>query len=100
MTLLPHPSIGLVVAIHSGGGRRWNGGHSLVGGEAVSVVDCVEVDLLHPCALWWNVIDIIVCLPFGVDHAVLYYGHCLWTSGGWSKFLGEWASLRYRMVLL
>ena len=22
------------------------------------------------------------CVPFGVDQAVLYYWHCLWTSGG------------------
>ena len=22
------------------------------------------------------------CVPFGVDQAVLYYSHCLWTSGG------------------
>ena len=30
------------------GAPRWNGGHSLAGGEAVSkVVDCVEVDLLN-----------------------------------------------------
>ena len=38
--------------------------------------------------------------PFGVDQAVLYYWHCLWISGGQSKFVGEWASLRNRMVLL
>ena len=29
------------------------------------------------------------CVPFGVDQAVLYYWHCLWTSGGRWKFLGE-----------
>ena len=34
--------------------------------------------------VWWNVIDVI-----GVDQAVLYYWHCLWTSGGRWKFLGE-----------
>ena len=33
------------------------------------------------------------CVPFCVDQAVLYYWHCLWTSGGRSKFIGEWASL-------
>ena len=23
----------------------------------------------------------VLCVPFGVDQAVLYYWHCLWTSG-------------------
>ena len=32
--------------------NQWNGGHSLAGGEAVRVVDCVEVDLLHPRRKW------------------------------------------------
>ena len=29
-----------------------------------------------------------VVIDGGVDQAVLYYWHCLWTSGGRSKFLG------------
>ena len=47
-----------------------------------------------------NVIDV----PFGVDQgcAVLLalFVDFQWASGGRSKFLGEWASLRNRMVLL
>ena len=64
---------------------RWNTRHSLARGEADSVwkvVDCVEVDLLHPRRKWVVWLCIIVCL-------LVYYWHCLWTSGGRSKFLGE-----------
>ena len=49
--------------------QRPPGGHSLAGGEAVSVwkvVDCVEVDLLHPHRKW----AVVEC------HCVLYYWHC------------------------
>ena len=49
------PGRGLPVCSVSGG-PRWNGGHNLAGGEAISVwkvVDCVEVDLLHPQS-WSN----------------------------------------------
>ena len=28
------------------------------------------------------------------------YWHCLWTFGGRLKFLGEWASLKNRMVVM
>ena len=52
-----------------------------------------EVDLVVVVGVWWNVIDVIVYLLV----AVLYYWHCLWISGGRSKFLG---SLRNRIVLL
>ena len=72
------------------------------------VVDCVEVDLFHPLRKWvvcdygGGVVECHRrhCMPFGVDKAVLYYWHCLWASGGRSKFLEEWASLRNRMVVL
>ena len=70
--LLPCPSIGQSV-----NEARWNGG--LAGGKAVSVVDCVEVGLLHPRRKW--VVVEHHCVPFGVDQAVLY---CLWASGGCS----------------
>ena len=44
-----------------------------------------------PTQLWWGCSG---CVPFGC----IYYWHYLWTSsGGLSKFLGEWVSL---MVLL
>ena len=28
------------------------------------------------------------CVPFGIDQAVLYYWHCLWTSG-WLSVVGQ-----------
>ena len=76
-------------------GPKWNGRHSLAGGEAVSmwkVVDCVggfappmqEVGYVVVMGVWWNVIDVTGCavlLALFVDF--------WWASGGWSKFLGE-----------
>ena len=58
-----------------GGRPRWNGGH--IEERLSEVVDCVEVDLLHPHRKWvlWNVIDVIVCL-------LVLSRHCLWTSSG------------------
>ena len=57
------------------------------------IVDCVEVDLLHPHRLWW---DVIVCLLVLTRLCCALFV----TSGGRWKFLGEWASFRNRMVLL
>ena len=83
---------------------RWNG---VWLEERLSVcenfVDCVEVDMLHPrrrwlcCCdgVWWNVIKCAFwCWP---GCAVLL---ALFGSGGRSKFIGEWASLRNWMGLL
>ena len=92
------PSIGLVEAFQSdhGGWRR-----------GCQVIDCVEVDLLHPRRkwvvwLWWGyVIDLIVCLLVLTRLCFTIGIFCgLPVCFRWSKFLGEWASLRNRMVLL
>ena len=39
--------------------------------------------------VWWNVIDVIVCLLV-LTRLCCIIGHCLWTSSGRSKRLGEW----------
>ena len=70
-----------------GGGPRWNGGHSQ---ESLSVCERLLIvwrwncSTHAGCGLWLNVTDVIVCL-------------LVLTSGGRSKFLGEWTSLRNRM---
>ena len=45
----------------------------------------------------WKVVDWRwICSGSGLCGSVALYWHCLWTS----EFLGEWASLRNRMLLL
>ena len=49
---------------------------------AGKVVNCMGVDLLHPRRKWvvWGCGGMSSTSLFGVDQAVLYYWHCLWTS--------------------
>ena len=81
--------------------HNWPGSGPPPGMAGTARSRVMEVDYLHHAGnglLWWGVVK---ChdVPFGVDQAVLYYWHCLWWAfGGRLKFLGEWASLRNRMV--
>lgn len=85
------PSIG---PSQASSGHRW---------EAVSVInDCVEVVLRRKWVvwLWWNGICAFWCCWSHCVVLVVLFLDFQQASGDQSKFHGEWASLRNRMVLL
>ena len=84
---------------HAGGmeGRVW-----LEEGLSVCerlLIAMQEVGCVIVMGVWWNVIDVIVCLLVLSWLCCTSGIVCELAFGGRSKFLGEWASLRKRMVL-